>query len=101
MTKLIDTVALQRSDPGGVSAQRSREPSLAQEERGGAKYVCIAARYRRMQVFSLCYGTVHEEVNHLKRAQGPSKWKEQGTLVSKISEEGVTFKSYRCAKGRF
>lgn len=49
------------------------------------------------QVFSLCYGTVHEEVNHLKRAQGPSKWKE-GNLVAKISEEGVTFRSYRQAR---
>lgn len=47
------------------------------------------------QVFSLCYGTVHEEVNHLKRSQGPSKHKE-GNLVTKISEDGVTFRSYRC-----
>lgn len=47
------------------------------------------------QVFSLCYGSVHEEVNHLKRGQGPSKHKKEGNLVFKISEEGVTFRSYR------
>ena len=47
------------------------------------------------QVFSLAYGTVHEEVNSLKRSAGRSKYKE-GSLVETISEEGVVFKSYRC-----
>lgn len=46
------------------------------------------------QVFSLAYGTVHEEVNSLKRSAGRSKYKE-GSLVERVSEEGVVFKSYR------
>ncbi|GAB4820870.1 hypothetical protein N2152v2_007916 [Parachlorella kessleri] len=47
------------------------------------------------QVFSLCYGTVFAEVNHLKRSQGPSRHKQEGNLVVKVSEDGVLFKSYR------
>lgn len=48
------------------------------------------------QVFSLAYGTVHEEVNELKRGQGPSKHKAtSGTLMKGVSEEGVRFASYR------
>lgn len=48
-----------------------------------------------MQVFSLAYGTVHEEVNSLKRGAGKSKHKLESNLVARISEEGVTFRSYR------
>ncbi|RMZ52483.1 hypothetical protein APUTEX25_003626 [Auxenochlorella protothecoides] len=46
------------------------------------------------QVFSLAYGTVHEEVNELKRSQGPSKHK-TGNLMKGVTEEGVRFCSYR------
>lgn len=49
------------------------------------------------QVFSLAYGTVHEEVNSLKRGTGKSKHKMEHNLVARIAEEGVTFRSYRCA----
>ena len=48
-----------------------------------------------LQVFSLAYGTVHEEVNSLKRGTGKSKHKLEHNLVAKIAEEGVTFRSYR------
>ena len=51
------------------------------------------------QVFSLAYGTVHEELNHsLKRSTtstSRASSTRQGNLVLKISEEGVTFRSYR------
>lgn len=48
-----------------------------------------------LQVFSLAYGTVHEEVNSLKRGSGKSRHKQEHNLVAKVSEEGVTFRSYR------
>lgn len=51
------------------------------------------------QVFSLAYGTVHEEVNELKRSQGPSKHK-TGNLMKGVTEEGVRFCSYRWEGGR-
>jgi hypothetical protein len=47
------------------------------------------------QVFSLAYGTVHEEVNSLKRGSGKSRHKSEHNLVAKVTEEGVTFRSYR------
>ena len=46
-------------------------------------------------MFSLAYGTVHEEVNSIKRSAGGSRHR-TGSLVEHISEEGVRFKSYRC-----
>lgn len=46
-------------------------------------------------MFSLAYGTVHEEVNSLKRGTGKSRHKLESNLVSKINEEGVVFRSYR------
>lgn len=50
------------------------------------------------QVFSLKYGTVHEELtSSLKRSTTGSsnKHRRAGDLVVKVSEEGVVFKSYR------
>ena len=51
------------------------------------------------QVFSLAYGTVHQELHSLKRSASGSRANfassRQGNLVLKISEEGVTFRSYR------
>lgn len=51
------------------------------------------------QVFSLAYGTVHQEIHSLKRSASGSRANfassRQGNLVLKISEEGVTFRSYR------
>lgn len=47
------------------------------------------------QVFSLAYGTVHEDINSLKRGQGKSKHKSEDNLVAQVNEEGVTFRSYR------
>lgn len=46
------------------------------------------------QVFSLAYGTVHEELTSIKRETLSSSTR-QGNKVVKISEEGVLFKSYR------
>lgn len=51
------------------------------------------------QVFSLAYGSVHEEVNSLKRGAGRSRHKGEHNLVARVSEEGVTFRSYRCQGG--
>lgn len=50
---------------------------------------------RALQVFSLAYGTVHEEVNSLKRGTGKSRHKLEHNLVCRVTEEGVTFRSYR------
>ncbi|KAG7669190.1 hypothetical protein KSW81_007350 [Nannochloris sp. 'desiccata'] len=50
------------------------------------------------QAFSLAYGTVHQELHSsLKRKSSPSSEKRtrDGNLVLKISEEGITFRSYR------
>lgn len=47
------------------------------------------------QVFSLAYGSVHEEVNSLKRGSGKSRHKQEANLVARVAEEGVTFRSYR------
>jgi queuine tRNA-ribosyltransferase len=51
------------------------------------------------QVFSLAYGTVHAELHSLKRSAGRGgsggATPRRGNLVRKISEEGVTFRSYR------
>lgn len=56
------------------------------------------------QVFSLAYGSVHEELSskgELKRAsQGSNKYKKtgrhgEGKDAVKVSEDGVTFRSYR------
>ena len=44
------------------------------------------------QVFSLAYGTVHEEVNSLKRGGGRSRHKTEDSLVARVTEEGVTFR---------
>jgi hypothetical protein len=38
---------------------------------------------------------VHEEVNSLKRGSGKSRHKQEHNLVAKVTEEGVTFRSYR------
>lgn len=49
------------------------------------------------QVFSLAYGTVHEEVTQVKRAsprRGGHRRSEE-SLVRRIDERGVEFKSYR------
>jgi len=43
------------------------------------------------QVFSLAYGSVEDELNMKARR----KYKDQGSQVMKISEEGVKFRSYR------
>ncbi|KDD75152.1 queuine tRNA-ribosyltransferase, partial [Helicosporidium sp. ATCC 50920] len=46
------------------------------------------------QVFSLAYGSVHEEVTQIKRAAVGSAHR-SGTLVQRVSENGVEFRSYR------
>jgi queuine tRNA-ribosyltransferase len=51
------------------------------------------------QVFSLAYGSVHEELSsqgELKRASSKGKGRDLlGTDAVKVSEDGVTFRSYR------
>jgi queuine tRNA-ribosyltransferase len=47
------------------------------------------------QVFSLAYGTVHDELHSLKRSAGGASLTRRGNLVQRIDEEGVVFKSYR------
>lgn len=56
--------------------------------------------HARPQVFSLAYGTVHAEVNSLKRGSGKSRHKQEHNLVARVSEEGVTFCSYRWGDAR-
>ena len=62
---------------------------MARQARGCAS---LAARHvhRRRPA-----GTVHEEVNSLKRGSGKSRHKMEHNLVARVSEEGVTFRSYR------
>ncbi|KAL4457488.1 hypothetical protein ABPG75_012353 [Micractinium tetrahymenae] len=67
---------------GGLHAFMNRQRPLITDSGG-------------FQVFSLAYGTVHEEVNSLKRGTGKSRHKMEHNLVSRVSEEGVTFRSYR------
>lgn len=49
------------------------------------------------QVFSLAYGSVHEELHSLKRGKRGSNqhYSDRKTLVEGVSEEGVRFRSYR------
>lgn len=55
------------------------------------------------QVFSLAYGTVHQELHSIKRAGssngvGKGSNLRSGNLVQKIDESGVKFRSYRDGK---
>ena len=72
-------------------------------EAAGGLHAFIGRRARPLitdsggfQVFSLAHGSVHEEVNSLKRAGGRSRHKDSGgRLVGRVSEEGVEFRSFR------
>lgn len=52
-----------------------------------------------LQVFSLAYGTVHEELQSLKRRASGGGRRREGNLVAKVDEAGTTFRSYRCIRG--
>ena len=74
--------------------QAGRQAGAREMIREGA-----GAAHRALQVFSLAYGSVHEEVNSLKRGGGTSRHKGEANLVARVSEEGVTFRSYRWGRG--
>lgn len=70
---------------GGLHAFMNRQRPLITDSGG-------------FQVFSLAYGSVHEEVNSLKRGGGKSRHKGEHNLVARVNEEGVVFRSYRCER---
>ncbi|EFN58624.1 hypothetical protein CHLNCDRAFT_34232 [Chlorella variabilis] len=74
---------------GGLHAFMNRQLPLITDSGG------FQASRACQPVFSLAYGTVHEEVNSLKRGSGKSRHKQEHNLVARVSEEGVTFRSYR------
>lgn len=83
-------------------------PGAETVERAGGLHKFMARRKGRplitdsggFQAFSLAYGTVHQELHSsLKRKSTSSKKQTRdGNLVLKISEEGITFRSYRDGK---
>ena len=63
------------------------------------RFATLLADSGGFQVFSLAYGSVHEEINSLKRGGGRSRHKTENSLVAKVTEEGVTFRWVGAPRG--